>query len=81
METSPWVVLEYAINGTPMAVILTKEETGFVADIVRATDVTTLRAYLAGETDPDAVERVPAVGEVADLLPIGRYRRAHRRSS
>lgn len=60
-DVKPWfdrVVLEYAINGTPMAVVLTKEETGFVADIVRAIDVTTLRAYLAGETDPDAVNIV-----------------------
>jgi hypothetical protein len=60
-DVKPWfhrVVLEYAINGTPMAVILTREETGFVADIVRATDINTLRAYLAGETDPDAVNIV-----------------------
>lgn len=52
------ITLEYAINGIPMAVILTKQETGFVADVMRATDATTLRAYLAGETEPQAVNVV-----------------------
>lgn len=60
-DVQPWfdrVALEYAINGIPMAVILTKEETAFVADVVRATDAETLRAYLAGESRADAVNVV-----------------------
>lgn len=60
-DVQPWfnrITLEYAINGIPMAVILTKQETGFVADIVRAIDATTLRAYLAGQTGPEAVNVV-----------------------
>lgn len=52
------ISLEYAINGVPMAVVLTKNETGFVADVIRATDVVTLRSYLAGKGDPSAVNVV-----------------------
>jgi hypothetical protein len=65
-DVQPWfrrISLEYAVNGVPMAVILTKQETGFVADILRATDVITLRAYLAGQTGPDAVNVVAALSE------------------
>lgn len=54
------IALEYAINGVPMAVILTKLETGFIADIVRATDASTLRSYVAGETGPEEVNIVAA---------------------
>ena len=60
-DVQPWfdrITLEYAINGVPMAVVLTKEETGFVADVIRATHATTLRSYLAGEADPSAVNVV-----------------------
>lgn len=60
-DVKPWfdrIVLEYSMNGTPMAVILTKEETGFVADILRATDTATLRAYLQGEIGAGAVNIV-----------------------
>ncbi|MFC5677087.1 ATP-binding protein [Aeromicrobium endophyticum] len=63
-DVQPWfdrVTLEYAINGIPMAVILTREETGFVADVIRATDATTLRSYLTGKADP-AVVNVVASG-------------------
>lgn len=60
-DVQPWfdrITLEYAINGSPMAVVLTKEEAGFVADVIRATDATILRSYLAGEADPGAVNVV-----------------------
>lgn len=60
-DVKPWfdrISLEYAVNGIPMAVVLTKEETGFVADVIRAVDAATLRAYLAGEVDPGAVNVV-----------------------
>lgn len=43
------IVLEYSVNGVPMAVVLTKEESGFVADIMRASDPAVLSAALAGE--------------------------------
>lgn len=60
-DVQPWfdrITLEYAINGIPMAVVLTKVETGFIADVVRAIDATTLRSYLAGEASPGAVNVV-----------------------
>lgn len=60
-DVQPWfdrITLEYAINGIPMAVLLTREETGFVADVIRATDAHILRDYLAGEIDPGAVNVV-----------------------
>ena len=46
-DVKPWfdrISLEYAINGISMAVVLTKSESGFVADVIRATDAATLRA-------------------------------------
>ncbi|QGN59193.1 ATP-binding protein [Nostocoides sp. HKS02] len=49
------IVLEYSVNGVPMAVVLTKQETGFVADIVRASDADVLSAALAGETSAESV--------------------------
>lgn len=52
------VTLEYAINGAPMAVVLTKQETGFVTDIIRATDAGTLRSYLVGKSGPEDVNVV-----------------------
>lgn len=60
-DVRPWfeqITLEYAVNGVPMAVILTKVETGFVADIIRAADLHTLRAYLAGDAEPNSVNVV-----------------------
>ena len=60
-DVKPWfdrISLEYAINGVSMAVVLTKEETGFVADVMRATDAAALRAYLEGVGSPDAVNIV-----------------------
>ena len=60
-DVQPWfdrISLEYAINGTPMAVVLTKEESGFVADVIRATDATILRSYLTGEAGPGTVNVV-----------------------
>ena len=60
-DVKPWfdrISLEYAINGISMAVVLTKSESGFVADVIRATDAATLRAYLAGEGNPAAVNIV-----------------------
>jgi len=52
------IVLEYSVNGVPMAVVLTKEETGFVADILRASDADVLSAFLAGDAPADAVSYV-----------------------
>jgi hypothetical protein len=49
------IVLEYSVNGVPMAVVLTKEETGFVADILRAPDADLLSAALSGETSAESV--------------------------
>jgi predicted ATPase len=50
-DVKPWferVELEYSVNGTPMAVVLTKENSEFIADILRADSVEVLRSYLAG---------------------------------
>lgn len=52
------IVLEYAINGVPMAVILTRQGASFVADIVRATDADTLRSYVNGEVDIQGINVV-----------------------
>lgn len=52
------ICLEYAINGTPMAVVHVKKDAGFVTDVIRATDAKTLRAYLGGAADPSAVNVV-----------------------
>ncbi len=49
------IVLEYSVNGVPMAVVLTKEESGFVADILRASDPDVLSAVLAGEEPAESV--------------------------
>lgn len=49
------IVLEYSVNGVPMAVVLTKEEEGFVADILRASDADVLSAAMAGETSAESV--------------------------
>lgn len=54
------IVLEYSVNDVPMAVVLTKEESGFVADILRASDGDLLASYLAGDARPDAVHYVAA---------------------
>ncbi|EON23720.1 hypothetical protein CF8_2382 [Nocardioides sp. CF8] len=52
------IVLEYSVNGVPMAVVLTKAETGFVADILRASDPDVLSAFLAGEAPIDSVSYI-----------------------
>jgi hypothetical protein len=52
------IELEYSVNGTPMAVVLSKEETGFVADILRASDADVLRTYLAGDGSADGIHVV-----------------------
>lgn len=52
------IVLEYAINGVPMAVILTRQGTSFVADIVRSNDADTLRRYVNGEVDIQGINVV-----------------------
>lgn len=54
------ITLEYAINGVPMAVVLTKNGTDFVADIIRATDANTLRSYLEGKPGQKDVNVVAA---------------------
>ena len=60
-DVRPWfdrITLEYAINGIPMAVILTKRNAAVVADVIRATDATVLSAYVAGEPNPGPVNVV-----------------------
>lgn len=52
------IVLEYSVNGVPMAVVLTKEESGFVADILRASDSDVLSAFLTGEAPADSVSYI-----------------------
>lgn len=52
------ISLEYSINGIHMAVVLVKEEAGFVADVIRASDLSTLRSHLAGGFDHDEVNIV-----------------------
>lgn len=49
------IALEYSVNGVPMAVVLTREESGFLADILRAPDPAALSAVLAGEEPADSV--------------------------
>lgn len=50
-DVRPWfnrIALEYAVNGTAMAVVLTKEESGFLADILRADSPALLRRFVDG---------------------------------
>lgn len=57
-DVQPWfdlISLEYSINGTPMAVVLVKTESGFTADIIRAKDSLALREYLMGDGPADSV--------------------------
>ncbi|MEW9871754.1 ATP-binding protein [Arthrobacter sp. HS15c] len=52
-DVKPWfdrISLEYSVNGMPMAVVLQRQEHGFVADVLRASDSETLRSYLAGDS-------------------------------
>lgn len=60
-DVQPWferISLEYTVNGIPMAVVLTRTETGFVADVIRAADAMSLRAHLCGTGEPSAVNVV-----------------------
>ena len=60
-DVRPWfdrIELEYAVNGVPMAVVLTKEERGFVADIFRTETPKSLRAFLSGTGQPSDLHSV-----------------------
>lgn len=49
-DVKPWferIVLEYSVNGVAMAVIMTKEESGMVTDVVRGSDAEAVRDYIA----------------------------------
>lgn len=64
-DVQPWfdrIVLEYSVNGIAMAVVMTKEETGMVADILRGADAEVLDAYLAGEDVPEGSVHVLSGG-------------------
>lgn len=47
------IVLEYSVNGVPMAVVLARQDSEFVADILRATDADALAAFLDGGAPAD----------------------------
>lgn len=52
-DVKPWfdrISLEYSVNGIPMAVVLQRQEHGFVADVFRASDDETLRSHLVGDS-------------------------------
>lgn len=64
-DVQPWferVALEYSLNGIAMAVVMTKEESGMVSDILRGPDPETLAAYIAGEDVPEGSVHVLAGG-------------------
>lgn len=52
------ISLEYFINGIPMAVVLIKTEMGFLADVIRAANLSALRSYLAGDSGQEEVNVV-----------------------
>lgn len=57
-DVKPWferIELEYSVNGIPMAVVLTRQDSGFVADILRADDSDALHSYLACGAPVDSV--------------------------
>ena len=57
-DVKPWferIELEYSVNGTPMAVVLKKRDSEFVADILRAGDPDVLHLFLSGEAPIDSV--------------------------
>lgn len=57
-DVKPWferVHLEYSVNGTPMAVALSRGESGFIADVIRAGNTEELRSYLTDGTPSDGV--------------------------
>lgn len=52
-DVKPWfdrISLEYSVNGIPMAVVIRRQEDGFVADVLRASDSETLRTYVDGDS-------------------------------
>jgi len=52
------IVLEYSVNDVPMAVVITKGESGFLADILRASDADELASHLAGEEPSGSVHYI-----------------------
>ena len=69
-DVRPWferITLEYAVNGVAMAVVLTQQESGFVADILRASDAEVLRSFLSGGPRPDAVHYIAAALSEAEF--------------
>jgi hypothetical protein len=64
-DVRPWferIVLEYSVNGTPMAVMLRKHDSAFFADILRAVDEDVLRSFLTYEDVPAGSVHVIAGG-------------------
>lgn len=64
-DVQPWferIVLEYSVNGVAMAVVMVREETGMVADILRGTDAEELAKYLAGKDVPAGAVHVLSGG-------------------
>ncbi|MDQ1245769.1 MAG: hypothetical protein QG597_136 [Actinomycetota bacterium] len=64
-DVQPWfsrIVLEYSVNGIPMAVVMRKDASGMVVDILRSSDASVLSAYLAGEDVPASSVHVVAGG-------------------
>lgn len=43
------IALEYSVNGVPMAVVLTRQEHGFVADVLRGASVESVSAVVRGD--------------------------------
>jgi hypothetical protein len=69
-DVKPWfdrIVLEYAVNGTPMAVVLTRGASGFEADILRADSREVLREFVDGRDDTGPVHIVASGLPAADF--------------